>query len=89
MVKNPHLVPTLEAEGYQLLMHNRPSQDYDVMQGSNKIGRIRTHLKCVQANTGTEISFIPYDMDITILDGPPDMPVSLFKKIIMVTITMS
>lgn len=87
MVKTPMLVPTLKAEGYELLMHNRPSNDYDVMKGSEIIGRIRVHLKCVEANTGTEISYIPYDLDI--VDGSADMPIDLFKKMIMATVTIS
>ena len=89
MVKTPTLFPTLKAEDYQLLMHVRPSNDYDVMKGSNIIGRIRVHLKCVEANTGTEISYVPYDLDIDVVDGPADMPIDLFKKMIMATVTVS
>lgn len=89
MVKAPELVPTLKAEGYELLMRNRPSDDYDVMRNSEIIGRIRVHLKCVKANTGTEISYVPYDLDIDVLDGTADMPLDLFKKMIMVTTTIS
>ncbi len=89
MVKTPKLVPTLKAEGYELLMHNRPSDDYNVMKGYKIIGRIRVHLKCVEANTGTEISYIPYDLDIDVVDGSADMPIDLFKKMIMATVTVS
>ena len=90
MVKTPTLVPTLKAEGYELLiMHNRPSDDYDVMKGNKIIGRIRVHLKCVKAYTGTGISHIPYDLDIDIVDGSADMPIDLFKKMIMATVTVS
>ena len=89
MVKTPKLVPTLKAEGYKLLMHNRPSDDYDVMKGNKIIGRIRVHLKCVEVNTGTGISCIPYDLDIDVVDGSADMPIDLFKKMIMATVTVS
>lgn len=89
MVKTPTLVPTLKAEGYELLMHNRPSDDYDVMKGNKIIGRIRVHLKCVETNIGTGISYIPYDLDIDFVDGSADMPIDLFKKMIMATVTVS
>lgn len=89
MVKTPMLVPTLEAEDYCLIMHNRPSDDYDVIKGNETIGRIRVRLKCVKANTGTEISYVPYDIDINVVDGSTDMPIDLFKKLIMATVTVS
>ena len=89
MVKRPTLVPTLKAEGYELLMHNRPSIDYDVMKGNKIIGRIRVHLKCVEANTGTGISYVPYDLDIDVIDDSADMPIDLFKKLFMATVTVS
>ncbi len=89
MVKTPKLIPTLKSGGYELLMHNRPSDDYDVMKGYKIIGRIRVHLQLVKANTGTEISYVPYDVDIDIIDGSDDMPLDLFKKMIMATVTIS
>lgn len=89
MVKTPKLVPTLEAEGYQLLMHNRPSEDYDIMKGSKIIGRIRVCFQYVKANTGTEISYIPYGIDINVIKSSEDLPIELFKKMIMVTTTIS
>lgn len=89
MGKTPTLVPTLKAEGYELLMHNRPSDDYDVMKGNEIIGRIRISLKCVKAYTGTEISYIPYDLDLDVIDSSADMPIDLFKKMIMATVTIS
>lgn len=89
MVKVAKLVPTLKAEGYELLMRSRPSDCYDVRKGSDIVGGIRVHLKCVEANTGTEISYVPYDLDIDVLDGFADMPIDLFKKMIMATVTIS
>lgn len=89
MVKTPTLVPTLKAEGYELLMYNRPSDDYDVRKDNKIIGRIRVELKCVKVNTGTEISYVPYELDIDVVDGSTDMPIDLFKKMIMATVTVS
>lgn len=89
MVKMPKLVPTLIAEGYQLLMHNRPSNVYNVMQNNRIISKVEVHLQCVQSNTGTEISYVPYDLDIDVVDGSADMPIDLFKKMIMATVTVS
>ena len=89
MVKHATLVATLKAEGYELLMNNRTSDDYDVMEGNEIIGRIRVHLKCVKDYTGTGISYIPYDLDIDVVDGSVDMPIDLFKKMIMATATIS
>ena len=89
MVKLPKLGPTLKAEGYELLMHNRPSQEYDVMKGFDIIGRIRVYLQCVEANTGTVISHIPYGIRIDVINSKEELPIDLFEKIILATITIS
>ena len=89
MVKTPKLAPTLKAGGYELLMHNRPSEEYDVMKGFKIIGRIRVHFQCVEANTGTEISYVPYGIDVEIIQSSEDLPIELFEKMIMVTTTIS
>lgn len=88
-VKTPKLVPSLEAGGYELLMHNRPSEEYDIMKGYKIIGRIRVHLQCVVANTGTEMYYVPYGIDVEIIQSSEDLPIELFEKMIMVTTTIS
>ncbi len=89
MVKTPKLVPTLSAEGYELCMINRVSNDYNVMEGDEIIGRIRVHLKCVESNTGTEISYVPYDLDIDVICSTEGIwqLIDLFKKMIMATVS--
>ena len=89
MVKIPKLVPTLKAEGYELLMRDRPSEEYDVMKGFSIIGRIRVNLQCVEANTGTVISYVPYGIMIDVIESEEDLPINLFKKIILATVTIS
>ena len=89
MVKLPKLVPTLKAEGYELLMNNRPSQEYDVLKGFNVIGRIQVSLQCVEANTGTVIYYVPYGIRIDVIECDEDLPFNLFEKIILATITIS
>lgn len=87
MVKTTKLVPTLEFGDYKLLMHNRPSDVYDVMKGYVIIGRIRVVFQYVKANTGTEISYIPYEININIIKSTEKLPIQLFEKIIMATIS--
>lgn len=89
MIKTPKLIPTLKAEGYELLMRNRPSNDYDVMKDNKIIGVIRVHLKYVEAYTGTEILYVPYDFDIEVVVCCAEMPIDLFKKMIEATVTVS
>lgn len=85
----PSLCPTLKAEGYELLMRSRPSHNYDVMEGSKLISQIHVDLKLVEANTGTQISYVPYDADIRVVEGRQDLPLEIFKKIILATVSMS
>ena len=89
MVKSPKLVPTLKAQGYELLMRDRPSEEYDVMKGFSIIGRIKVNLQCVEANTGTVISYVPYGIKIYVINCEEDLPIDLFEKIIWATITIS
>ena len=72
-----------------MLMHNRPSQEYDVMKGFNVIGRIRVYLQCVEANTGTVISHVPYGIRIDVINSKEELPIDPFEKIILATITIS
>lgn len=88
-VLNPILCPTLKAEGYQLTMVSRPSDEYDVTEGNKLIAMIHVELKCVYANTGTQVSYVPYDAEIKVVEGKQDLPLELFKKIILATVQMS
>lgn len=68
MVKTPKLVPTLKVECYELLMHNQPSDDYDVIKYYNIIDRIKVYLKRVKGQHWNLVySYV-------------DMPIDLFKK---------
>ena len=91
MVKLPHLIPTLEAEGYTLLMPNRNEDVYQVVRNSDDepIGKIRVNLKCVKAYTGTEIKYVPYDLDIETIERFESLNIDLFKRIILATATIS
>lgn len=89
VVKCARLMPTLEFGEYMLIMHERPSMEYNVLKGPEIIGRIHVNMDIVNANTGTEILNIVYGVKVTILDGPEDMPIELFERVIMATIIMS
>lgn len=85
----PVLSPTLEFDDYKLLMHDRPSDIYNVMKDGALVGQIAVDLQCVKSNNGTHISLIPYDLRIRIIHDTEDLPIELFRKVILATVTLS
>ena len=85
----PLLCPTLRTADYELLMRPCPSHYYDVMKDGKLISQIYVNLRLVEAYTGTQISYVPYDADIQVVEGRKDLPLDFFKKIILLTVYMS
>ena len=63
------------------------------MYESKYLGEIVVWTKCVRAETESEISYVPYDLRINTnrikSEFEKDIPIELFKKIILATITVS
>lgn len=89
MVKTSKLMPTLRANHYELTMDNRPSDIYKVWKDKDLIGKIKVNAPVVEANTGTEISFVVYDIDIEVIECTEELPIKMFKKMIKATVIVS
>ena len=87
MAKFPTLFPTLQVDGYTLTMIDRPSDNYKVLKKGEDIGTITFTLECVKAYKGTETLWIPYDVRIDVVRDTEDLPIQLFKKVILATAT--
>ena len=87
MAQFPTLFPTLQVDGYTLTMIDRPSDNYKVLKKGEDIGTITFTLECVKAYNGTETFWIPYDVRIDVVRDTEDLPIQLFKKVILATAT--
>ncbi len=89
MVKTSKLMLTLRANHYELTIDNRTSNIYKVWKDGDLIGKIKVDAPVVEANTGTEISFVVYDIDIEVIECKEKLPIKMFKKMIKATVIVS
>ena len=79
----------LEAEGYMLTQHSNNIYNVRRAASGTIIGTIEITLKFVLTNDRKNLSYIPYDVDIDIVDSTETLPIELFKKIIMAVAIIS
>ena len=89
MVKTPKLMPKLQVKQYELILEDRTDNMYNVFRNSKQIGKIRVDFDCVTAFNGSEVSLIPYDVNIKIFGSSEILHIELLKKIILLTVIVS
>lgn len=103
--KRPKLAQVLKVQDYTLQLTSEEVKNlyismtqpehrvYDVIYVKKLLGQIVVITECACAETESEISYVPYDLRINTnrikSEFEKEIPIELFKKIILATITVS
>lgn len=89
MVRWAKFMPTLRVNGYELTTRNQQDGEYNVFKDRKRVGWIKARQVIVQALDGVYMNWIPYDIEIEVQESTEELPIELFRKIILATMTMT
>lgn len=81
-------MPTLRVNGYELTTRNQQEGEYNIFKDGKRVGWIKATQETVVALDGVYVNWIPYDIEIEVKEFTEELPVELFRKIILATMKM-
>ena len=82
-------MPTLRVGDFELTTRDQQEGEYNVFKNKKRVGWIKARQLFVQALDGVHVNWVPYDIEVEVKEFTEKLPVELFRKIILATMTMT